>query len=105
MDADARFVLLPQRRSNDSLPGMKTTTLTISSKGQTLMPLDWRKHNALTNGGSCNAFYLENGGLLVLPVTPPGKDQLKKLLASVRPTKPPPNWQRRVAKALEDVRR
>ena len=50
---------------------MKTTTLTISSKGQTLMPLDWRRHNALTNGGYCNAFYLENGGLLVLPVTPP----------------------------------
>jgi hypothetical protein len=83
---------------------MKTTTLTVSSKGQTLMPLDWRKRNALTKGGCCNAFYLEDGALLILPVRLPGKDQLKKLLSSVKPTKPPPDWRKRVARALEDVR-
>ena len=84
---------------------MKTTTLTVSSKGQTLMPLDWRKRNALTKGGSCNAFYLEDGALLIVPVRPPGKDRLKKLLASVKPVKPPPDWKERVERALEDVRR
>lgn len=84
---------------------MKTTTLTISRKGQTLMPLDWRKHNALTGGGSCNAFYLDDGALLILPVKSPDKEQLKKLLASIKPTRPPTDWKRRVQRALEDVRR
>ena len=84
---------------------MKATTLTVSSKGQTLMPLDWRRRNALTKGGSCNAFYLEDGALLIVPVTPPSKDQLKKLLAGVKPTKPPADWKQRVQAALEDARR
>lgn len=84
---------------------MKTTTLTISRKGQTLMPLDWRKQNALAQGGSCNAFYLEDGGLLIVPVRPPGKEELKRLLAQIKPTKPPADWRRRVQQALEDVRR
>ena len=84
---------------------MKATTLTISSKGQTLMPLDWRKHNALAQGGSCNAFYLEDGALLVVPVKRPGTQRLKKLLESIRPTKPPANWKQRVQEALKDVRR
>ena len=83
---------------------MKTTTLTVSRKGQTLMPLDWRKRNALADGGSCNAFYLDDGALLIVPVRPPGKELLKKLLAGVKPVKPPPDWKERVARALEDVR-
>ena len=83
---------------------MKATTLTISSKGQTLMPLDWRKHNALTRGGSCNAFYLEGGALLIVPVKSPDKEQLKRLLANIKPTKPPSDWEERAQKALEDVR-
>ena len=84
---------------------MKTTTLTVSSKGQTLMPLDWRKRNGLTHGGSCNAFDLDDGALLIVPVRPPGKDQLRKLLDSVKPMKPPPDWKDRAARALEDARR
>ena len=83
---------------------MKTTTLTVGSKGQTLMPLHWRKRNALTEGGSCNAFYLDDGGLLIVPVRSPGNDQLKKLLDSVKPVKPPPDWKKRVEHALGDVR-
>ncbi len=51
------------------------------------MPLDWRKHNALVKGGSCNAFSLKDGALLIVPV------------------KPPRDWKRRVRDALEDVRR
>ncbi len=84
---------------------MKITTLTISHKGQTLMPLDWRKRNALAQGGSCNAFYLEDGGLLIVPVRPPGKEELKRLLTRIKPTKPPSDWKSRVQQALEDVRR
>jgi len=83
---------------------MKATTLTISSKGQTLMPLEWRKYNALTNGGSCNAFYLQDGALLIVPVKPPDEAQLKKFLASVKPAKPPADWKKRVQEALDDVR-
>jgi hypothetical protein len=83
---------------------MKATTLTISSKGQTLMPLDWRKQNALAQGGACNAFYLEDGALLVVPVKPPGPERLKKLLTGIRPRKPPANWKQRVQEALKDVR-
>ncbi len=104
-DRAEAFSRLPGERSNGSLLSMKTTTLTVSSKGQTLMPLDWRKRNALANGGSCNAFYLEDGALLIVPVRPPGKDQLKKLLAGVKPAKPPTDWKERVQRALEDVRR
>ena len=84
---------------------MKTTTLTISRKGQTLMPLDWRKRNALAQGGSCNAFDLGDGGLLIVPVRPPGKEELDRLLARIKPAKPPADWKRRVQQALEDVRR
>jgi hypothetical protein len=84
---------------------MKATTLTISPKGQTLMPLDWRKRNALSAGGACNVFYLENGGLLVIPVQHPTKAQLRKLLASVKPTKPPADWKRRAQQALAEARR
>jgi hypothetical protein len=84
---------------------MKATTLTIGSRGQTLMPLDWRKHNALTEGGSCNAFYLEDGALLIVPVKPPGKEQLRRLLASIKPARPPGDWKQRVQGALKDVRR
>ncbi len=84
---------------------MKTTTLTISRKGQTLMPLDWRKQNALAEGGSCNVFYLEDGGLLIVPVRPPGKEELKRLLTRIKPVKPPADWKKRVQQALEDVRR
>ena len=84
---------------------MKTTTLTVSSTGQTFTPLDWRKHNALTKGGSWYAFYMEDGTLLIVPVRPPGKERLKKLLASVKPLKPPTDWKERVDRALEDVRR
>jgi bifunctional DNA-binding transcriptional regulator/antitoxin component of YhaV-PrlF toxin-antitoxin module len=84
---------------------MKATTLTISSKGQTLMPLDWRKDHALTQGGSCNAFYLEDGALLIVPVKPPGNEQLRRLLTSVKPTKPPRDWKQRVQRAIKDVRR
>ncbi len=84
---------------------MKATTLTISSKGQTLMPLDWRRSNALSRGGSCNVFYLKDGALLIVPVKAPGKAQLQKLMACIKPTKPPQDWERRVREALEDVRR
>lgn len=69
------------------------------------MPLDWRKRNALVNGGSCNAFYLEDGALLIVPVRPPGKARLMKLLASVKPTPPPRDWKERAERALEDARR
>lgn len=100
-----RFSRLPAAQSNDSLPSMKTTTLTVSSKGQTLMPLDWRKRNDLARGGSCNAFYLEDGALLIVPVRPPGKERLRTLLASVKPVKPPADWKERAERALEVVRR
>jgi hypothetical protein len=84
---------------------MKTTTLAISRKGRTLMPLDWRKQNALGQGGSGNAFYPEDGGRLIVPVKPPEKGELKRLLARVRRVKPPADRKRRVAKGLEEVRR
>lgn len=69
------------------------------------MPLDWRKKNNLNQGGSCNAFYLEDGILVIVPVKPPEKELLQKLLDSIKPVKPPVDWKKRVAEALEDVRR
>ncbi len=84
---------------------MKTTTLTISSKGQTLMPLDWRKKNNLNQGGSCNAFQLDDGILVIVPVKPPDQELLRKLLDTIKPVKPPADWKSRVREAMEDVRR
>jgi bifunctional DNA-binding transcriptional regulator/antitoxin component of YhaV-PrlF toxin-antitoxin module len=43
-----------------------TMTVTVSSKGQVTLPVDWRKSNGLERGGECDAVPVGDG-LLIKP--------------------------------------
>jgi bifunctional DNA-binding transcriptional regulator/antitoxin component of YhaV-PrlF toxin-antitoxin module len=60
---------------------MKTTTMTLSRKRQTVFPLDWCRRVGLDRGGSLNAFDLGESGLLIRPVKPPTESEVAELLA------------------------
>lgn len=60
---------------------MKATTMTLTSKRQTVFPLKWCKREGLERGGPLNVFDLGEAGLLVRPVKPPSHAEVEKLLA------------------------
>jgi len=60
---------------------MKATTMTLTSKRQTVFPLEWCRREGLEQGGPLNVFDLGEAGLLVRPVRPPSRAEVKKLLA------------------------
>jgi bifunctional DNA-binding transcriptional regulator/antitoxin component of YhaV-PrlF toxin-antitoxin module len=60
---------------------MKITTMTLTSKRQTVFPYEWCKREGLENGGPLNVFDLGEAGLLVRPVKPPTKAEIKRLLS------------------------
>ena len=55
--------------------------MTLTSKRQTVFPLEWCKREGLEKGGALNVFDLGEEGLLIRPVKPPTKEQVEKLLA------------------------
>jgi len=59
---------------------MKTTTMTLTEKRQTVFPLDWCRREGLEQGGPLNVFDLGEGGLLIRPVKAPDKREVDKLL-------------------------
>ena len=59
---------------------MKTTTMTLTEKRQTIFPLDWCRREGLERGGPLNVFDLGKDGLLIRPVKAPGKEVITKLL-------------------------
>ncbi|MGO9585711.1 MAG: hypothetical protein ACLP2Y_05910 [Limisphaerales bacterium] len=59
---------------------MKTTTMTLTEKRQTIFPLDWCRREGLERGGPLNVFDLGKDGLLIRPVKAPGKQAIAKLL-------------------------
>ena len=59
---------------------MKTTTMTLTEKRQTIFPLDWCRREGLERGGPLNVFDLGKDGLLIRPVKAPGKRAIAKLL-------------------------
>lgn len=59
---------------------MKATTMTLTAKRQTVLPLDWCRREGLERGGPLNVFDLGEDGLLIRAVKPPGKRQIEKLL-------------------------
>ena len=59
---------------------MKTTTMTLSEKRQSVFPQDWCERVGLARGGPVNVFDLGEGGLLIRPVKPPTATEVAKLL-------------------------
>jgi len=61
------------------------TTVTVSRKGQALLPLKWRKAFGLESGGPCGARELNDGkGSLLLIPRPKKRRGAKGLLAHLR---------------------
>jgi hypothetical protein len=85
---------------------MKTTTMTLTARRQTVFPLDWCRREGLEHGGPLNVFDLGEAGLLVRPVKPPPRALIKKLLAQAPAGRQPPRQAAAiVARALRKVRR
>ena len=59
---------------------MKTTTMTLSEKRQSVFPQDWCERVGLARGGPVNVFDLGEKGLLIRPVKPPSLAEVAKLL-------------------------
>jgi len=66
--------------------------MTLTSKRQTVFPLEWCRRAGLENGGPLNVFDLGEAGLLVRPLKAPSQFDVRKLLsqtpASRHSTKP-----------------
>jgi len=60
---------------------MKTTTMTLTRKRQTVFPLEWCRRVGLEHGGPLNVFDLGDKGLLIRPVRPLTKAEMAELLA------------------------
>ena len=60
---------------------MKTTTMTLTRKRQTVFPLEWCRRVGLEHGGPLNVFDLGEGGLLIRPLKPLTKAEVVRLLA------------------------
>jgi bifunctional DNA-binding transcriptional regulator/antitoxin component of YhaV-PrlF toxin-antitoxin module len=60
---------------------MKVTTMTLTAKRQTVLPLEWCQREGLERGGPLNVFDLGEAGLLVRPVKAPSSAEVKMLLA------------------------
>jgi bifunctional DNA-binding transcriptional regulator/antitoxin component of YhaV-PrlF toxin-antitoxin module len=85
---------------------MKATTMTLSSKRQSVFPQDWCERVGLAEGGPVNAFDLGEQGLLIRPVTPPTKAEVARLLKQVPAGRHSPAQAAEiVSRALCNVRR
>jgi bifunctional DNA-binding transcriptional regulator/antitoxin component of YhaV-PrlF toxin-antitoxin module len=60
---------------------MKATTMTLSSKRQSVFPQDWCERVGLAKGGPVNVFDLGEDGLLIRPIRPPRKNLVERLLS------------------------
>jgi bifunctional DNA-binding transcriptional regulator/antitoxin component of YhaV-PrlF toxin-antitoxin module len=84
---------------------MKATTMTLSSKRQSVFPQDWCERVGLAKGGPVNVFDLGETGLLIRPVKPPTRTELAAALAAARPRRSRQGEAERVVmKALRRVR-
>jgi len=54
--------------------------MTLTSKRQTVFPLDWCRREGLERGGPLNVFDLGEDGLLIRPVKAPGKKVVEALI-------------------------
>ena len=75
-------------------------TMTLTSKRQTVFPLEWCEREGLARGGPLNVFDLGKDGLLIRPIKAPGQEAVRKLLR-----KPPSANIRRVRRQPLSIRR
>ena len=59
---------------------MKATTMTLSTKRQSVFPQEWCERVGLGCGGPVNVFDLGEDGLLIRPVKPPTAAEVARLL-------------------------
>jgi hypothetical protein len=59
---------------------MKTTTMTLSERRQSVFPQDWCERVGLGRGGPVNVFDLGEDGLLIRPIKPPTAAEVTRLL-------------------------
>ena len=84
---------------------IKTMTMTLTSKRQTVFPLEWCEREGLARGGPLNVFDLGEDGLLIRPVKAPGKQAIRKLLAQTPAGKHSPRQAAAIVdQALRQVR-
>ena len=85
--------------------GVKTTTMMLSLKRQSVFPHDWCERVGLGRGGPVNVFDLGEEGLLIRPIKPPTRVELERALAAARPRRRNRGEVKRiVAEALRQVR-
>ena len=79
-------------------------TLTLTEKGQTCLPMAWRKRQGLEHGGPVR--YTAAGNALVLtPVPPLSEEEIANLLKTTGgPVPPPKNWRTLVRSAVKESR-
>ena len=54
--------------------------MTLTTKRQTVFPLEWCEREGLEHGGPLNVFDLGKDGLLIRPIKTPGQEAIRKLL-------------------------
>jgi len=79
--------------------GMKTTTMTLTRKRQSVFPLEWCRREGLEQGGPLNVFDMGPAGLLIRPVRAPSSREVASVLAQT------PAGRHSPAKAHEIVER
>ena len=58
-------------------------TMILTSKRQTVFPLEWCEREGLARGGPVNVFDLGKDGLLIRPIKSPGKAAVARLLKQI----------------------
>ena len=85
---------------------MNVTTLTLSSRRQSVFPQGWCRRVGLARGGPVNVFDLGDDGLLIRPVKAPTAAEVKRMLRATPVLKHDPEAATSiVAQALRKVRR
>jgi len=84
---------------------MKTTTMTLTRKRQSVFPLEWCRREGLELGGPLNVFDMGPVGLLIRPVRAPSTGEVASVLAQTPAGRHSPVKAREiVAQALREVR-
>ena len=85
---------------------MKTTTMTLSEKRQSVFPQDWCERVGLGRGGPVNVFDLGEDGLLIRPIRPPTAAEVARLLRQTPASRHSPGQAADIVKrALRKARR
>ena len=85
---------------------MKTTTMTLTRKRQSVFPLEWCRREGLEQGGPLNVFDMGPAGLLIRPVKSPSAHEVAALLMQTPAGRHSPAKAREIVEqALREVRK